>query len=120
MNNVTAYIVYLITAVIITVLVGRDLHKNGYYLILDLFENELFTKTLNNMLLTGYYLVNLGYVAIAITSFEDISNTQLLLTELATKIGTILLILGVLHFNNIIVLHLLSKRKQKLIQLFNI
>ena len=120
MNNVTAYIVYLITAVIITVLVGRDLHKNGYYLILDLFENELFTKTLNNMLLTGYYLVNLGYVAIAITSFEDITNTQLLLTELATKIGTILLILGVLHFNNIIVLHLLSKRKQKLIQLFNI
>ncbi|PCJ67154.1 MAG: hypothetical protein COA58_02220 [Bacteroidetes bacterium] len=119
MNNITAYIIYLFIASVTTVLVGKDLHKNGYYLILNLFDNESFTKTINSILLTGYYLINLGYAAITIPSFQQITNMELLLTELSTHIGSIFLILGALHFNNIIVLNLLSKRKQKIIQLFN-
>jgi hypothetical protein len=119
MNNITAYIIYLIVAIFITIVVGRDLHKNGYSLILDLFENKSFARTINNLLLTGYYLVNVGYITIAISSFETINSTQLMITELAYKIGTILLILGILHFNNILILHILSKRKQQIIHLFN-
>ena len=119
MNNLTAYIIYLLIATILTVFVGKNLHSNGYYLILDLFENEVFTRTVNNLLLTGYYLVNLGYVAITITSFPDISSSLVLLEVLASKLGAITLILGSLHFNNIIILHFLSSRKQNIIQLFN-
>ena len=119
MNNITAYIVYLIVVLVITIFVGRDLHKNGYYLILDLFGNELFTKTINNILLTGYYLVNLGYVMLAISQFNEITNAEIFLSELALKIGTISLILGALHFNNIILLHILSSKKLQIFELFN-
>jgi len=118
MNNIYVYILYLSLATLITVGVGRDLHKNGYFLILDLFQNKLFAKTVNNLLLTGYYLVNLGYVAIVISNFGTVDSLNLAMNELSKKLGAILLILGFLHFNNIILLHLLSRRKQ-IIKLFN-
>jgi len=43
----------------------------------------------------------------------------LAIEELSRKVGTIVLILGILHFNNIIVLHVLSKRKQSIINFIN-
>ena len=111
-------IIYLAISIVVTVLVGYDLHKNGYYLILNLFDNEVVSKTLNNMLLIGYYLVNIGYVAINVA----VPNSLALYEHIelvAYKTATIVLILGVLHFNNIIMLTLLSKNKQKIISIFN-
>jgi hypothetical protein len=119
MNNIIAYIVYLTVTVITTVFVGKHLHKNGYHLIFDLFENERFTTTVNNLLLTGYYLVNIGYIAITIDAFHEISSLDLLFSRLAQRIGIIFLILGSLHYNNILILHLLSRRKQEIIKMFN-
>lgn len=117
--NIIAYITYLPICIVITVLVGKNLHKNGYYLILNLFDNELFTKTINNIMLVAYYLVNIGYVAITVNSFEQLETKIQLIEGVGTKVGVILLSLGVLHFNNIISLNLLSRRKNKIIQLFN-
>jgi hypothetical protein len=119
MSILITYTVYLALAGLITVLVGRDLHTNGYFLILDLFENTAFTKTVNNMLLTAYYLVNIGYIAITVSQFGDISSVVLAVEEVSFKIGAVALLLGALHFNNIIVLHLLSKRKQIIINFIN-
>ncbi len=119
MNNIVAYILFLSITLITTVFVGRHLHKHGYFLILDLFENERFTTTINNLLLTGYYLVNMGYIAISITSFREINSALELMSELTEKVGMIFLILGVLHYNNILVLNLMSKQKEKIIKMFN-
>jgi len=119
MNIVTAYIVYLAIAALITVAVGYDLHRNGYHLILDLFGNKEFTRTVNNLLLTGYYLVNIGYIAITVSQFGALDNLQLVLEELSSKLGTIALILGALHFNNIVVLHILSRKKNLIINFIN-
>ena len=117
--NLIAYSIYLTITISITVFVGRNLHKNGYFLILDLFENEVFSRTLNNLLLTGYYLINIGYIALTIQQFGRIDGIQILLQSLAQRVGTILVILGVLHINNIVVLHLLSSHKKKIIHMFN-
>jgi len=119
MNTILVYTIYLLLAALITVLVGKDLHRNGYYLILDLFDNEEFSKTVNNLLLTGYYLVNIGYIAITVSQFGAVETVVLAIEELSRKVGTIVLILGILHFNNIIVLHVLSKRKQSIINFIN-
>ncbi len=119
MYNLITYSIYLTIGAIIIFLVGRNLHKNGYHLILNLFQNELFTTTINNLLLVGYYLVNIGYLAITVVNFDQLQSLELVLIALADKIGVILLILGILHFNNIIILTLLSARKQQIIKLFN-
>ena len=119
MYNLITYSIYLVIGAVIILLVGRNLHRNGYYLILNLFENELFTTTINNLLLVGYYLVNIGYLAIAIINFSQLDSLELVLIALSQKIGVILFILGILHFNNIFILSLLSRRKHTIIQLFN-
>lgn len=115
--NIIAYCIYLLIGVGITVFVGKHLHKNGYYLILDLFDNEVFTKTLNLMLLVGYYLVNIGYISMTITTFNHMENAQDVFEAVGEKVGLIFIILGLLHVNNILVLSLLSKRKENIIKL---
>lgn len=117
--NIIAYTIYFSISAFVTIFVGKSLHKNGYHLILDLFEHQEFTRTTNNILLIGYYLVNLGYVAITIASFRLITTVTTLFEVLSYRIGTILFILGILHINNILTLTLLSKRKQKIIKFFN-
>jgi len=42
------------------------------------------------------------------------------LSELSHKVGVILLLLGMMHLNNIITLHWLSQRKEKIINMFHI
>lgn len=117
--NIIAYSIYLILSSIITIWVGRDLNKNGYHLILNLFEHKVFTKTINNMLLIGYYLINLGYIALTIIQFNSIQNWEMLTQIITYKIGIVLIILSLLHYNNIFILTILSKNKQKLTTFFN-
>lgn len=113
------YAIYLIIGTLITVVVGRDLYRNGYYLILNLFDDEQLTHTINKLLLTGYYLVNIGYVALTLTEIGGVETKAAMLEQLAVNIGRILLILSYLHFQNIAILGILSKRKHILIQQFN-
>jgi hypothetical protein len=119
MNTILIYLIYLVIAALITLAVGKNLHSNGYYLILDLFKNQEFTETVNNLLLTGYYLVNIGYIATTVSQFGAVDTLSLAAEELSYKIGIIAIILGVLHFNNILILHFLSKRKQLIINFIN-
>ncbi len=121
MNNLTiyAYSIYLFICLMVTFFIGRDLHRKGYYLILDLFENEEFTTTVNNILLVLYYLVNMGYVTVTLLQIGEVIDIVQLLEHLSLRIGLILFLLGSLHFNNIIMLQLLSKKKHKIIQFFN-
>lgn len=119
MNNVLGYSVFLLVAFTVTVLVGKDLHKNGYYLILELFNNESFASNVNNLLLTGYYLVNLGLIALTIGTFGELDTIETLVEVLSFKFGQVLLVLGILHFNNIIVLHFLSGYRKRILELFN-
>lgn len=121
MNNykIYSYIIYLLIGLVVTFFVGRDLHRKGYFLILDLFEHEGFTQTINNLLLVLYYLLNMGYITITLLEIGEVNTLIQLIEKLSLRIGLILFILGSLHFNNIIVLQLLSKKKQKIIQFFN-
>ncbi len=121
MNNfkLYGYIVYLIIGLAVTFFVGRDLHRKGYYLILDLFEHEGFTQTINNILLVLYYLFNMGYISITLINIGEINSLIELIEKLSVRIGLVLFLLGSLHINNILTLQLLSKRKHKIIQFFN-
>ena len=110
--NLTAYGIYLLVTFYITVIVGYKFYKNGIHLVLDLFQNNVEgAHAINKLLLVGYYLVNLGYLAISISLWPMITSYHQMLQLIFNEVSFILLVLAFLHYNNIFWLHFLSKRK---------
>ncbi|RAJ08449.1 hypothetical protein LX64_01100 [Chitinophaga skermanii] len=109
--NILAYAIYLTITFYITTRVGRVLFKNGYVFVLPLLENdEKLTLFVNKMLLTGYYLVNLGYATAIIITWHNITTWTYLVQSIVEMIGRILLILAGLHWMNMIVIHNYGKQ----------
>jgi hypothetical protein len=87
------------------------LFRNGRVFLIDIFHgNEELAKAVNNLLLVGFYLVNIGYAVYTLRIGYDIGNTRLLVEELSLKLGAIILILGGMHFFNMFVFFKLRKR----------
>ena len=105
------YAVYLIVSVMLTVWVARTLHKNGRLFLVDAFHgNEPLADSINHLLVVGFYLVNIGYVSLALKYGDKAADLQQLLEALSTKVGAVLLILGVMHFFNLYVFSKMRKR----------
>lgn len=112
--NILAYIIYLLITYIITVHVGWVFYKNGRYYILSLLQgDEKLTLFINRLLLVGYYLLNLGYVALTISSWQSVTNWGVLWGTVATMTGKILLVLGIVHFGNMGIIYLIGKNHRK-------
>ncbi len=110
--NLLAYGIYLLVTFYITVIVGYKFYKNGIYLVLELFQNNVLgAHSINKLLLVGYYLVNLGYLAMSISLWPTITSFPQLFQILFNEVSFILLALAFLHYNNILWLNYLSKRK---------
>jgi hypothetical protein len=111
--NIISYIIYLFLTYFITVHVGFVFYRNGRVFILKLLQgNERLTDFINRILLTGYYLLNLGYAALMISTWNTITTWTGVLVSITTMTGKIMLLLGVIHFFNMLVIFIISKRKQ--------
>jgi hypothetical protein len=101
---IVTYLVYLATSVALTVWVARTLHKNGRIFLVDAFHgNEGLADSVNHLLVVGFYLINIGYVTLALKYGAAAVNAQEALETLSTKIGVVLLVLGAMHFFNLAV-----------------
>lgn len=111
--NTIAYLLYLFITYCITVHVGLAFYRNGRVYILALLQgDEGITDSINRLLLTGYYLLNLGYAAWMIRSWETLQNWTEVFTSIASMTGRIMLILAVIHFMNMaVILYFSNKRK---------
>src|SRR5689334_23479087 len=99
---VSSYVVYLIVSVALTVWVARTLHRNGRVFLVDAFRgNEAVADSVNHLLVVGFYLINIGYVTLALKYGDRPRNTQEAIEVLSTKIGLVLVVLGAMHFFNI-------------------
>lgn len=106
MYTAYAYLLYIIISVIITVLVSRTLSKNGEVYLIDGFNgNHALAKSVNHLLVVGFYLLNLGFVLLRMQTSKPIELIDELLIYLSTNIGTVMFILGVMHFFNMFVIH---------------
>jgi hypothetical protein len=112
MNYVVAtYALYLVISVALTVWVARTLHKNGRVFLVDAFHgNEPLADSINHLLLVGFYLINIGYVSLALKYGDKAADLAQLLEALSTKVGAVLLILGAMHFFNLYVFSKMRKR----------
>jgi len=107
----TSYIIYLVLTFILTIWVARTLFRNGKVFLIDIFHgNQELANAVNNLLLVGFYLVNIGYAVYTLTITDNIVNTRELIEELSIKVGAIILILGGMHFFNMLVFFKLRKR----------
>lgn len=107
--NIAGYLLYLLLSTYTIVFIGKRLHGNGIHFIRKIFTNEETANSVNNLLLLGYYLVNIGYLFMTISYWEPITNFPALLLTLTERIGIIYLLLAVLHYNNILCLYLYAK-----------
>jgi hypothetical protein len=107
----TTYVGYLVISICLTIWVARTLHKNGRIFLVDSFlGNEQLADSVNHLLVVGFYLINIGYVALALKGSAQASNAQEALEALSGKIGLVLLVLGAMHFFNLAVFAKMRKR----------
>jgi len=108
---ITTYIVYLSISVALTVWVARTLHKNGRIFLVESFSgNEPLADSVNHLLVVGFYLINIGYVTLALKYGVAATNAQESLETLSTKVGLVLLVLGFMHFFNLFVFARMRRR----------
>ena len=61
------YLIYLALSIGLTVWVARTLHTNGRRFLLDTFQGDgELADSVNRLLVVGFYLINLGFVALAL------------------------------------------------------
>jgi hypothetical protein len=107
----TGYLLYLLISIGITIWVARTLHKNGRIFLVDSFlGNTALADSVNHLLVVGFYLINVGYVALALKYGEKPTNLAQTVEFLSTKVGTVLLVLGAMHFFNLYVFSKMRKR----------
>lgn len=106
MNTLT-YIIYLTLTYGITVHVGRVFYKNGRHYLLAMLNGEhQLTDRINHVLLTGYYLLNLGYATLKISTWQKVLDWRGCLESVSGNIGVIVILLACIHYINMtIILH---------------
>lgn len=105
------YTLYLFISIPLTIWVARTLHKNGRIFLLDCFGgDERLTDSVNHLLVVGFYLINIGFVTLFLKITANIAETRAVFEALSTKVGTVLVVLGLMHFFNIYVFARMRKR----------
>ena len=111
MIMVWTYAIYLVLSLGLTVYVAHTLHKNGRIFLVDCFAgNEKLADSVNHLLVVGFYLVNLGFVSLALKYGDPARSAQEAIEYLSWKVGVVAVVLGVMHFFNLFVFTKLRKR----------
>ena len=131
--NVIAYSVYIPVTIGLSIWVAKTLHKNTKAFLIEAFKGrDLTANATNNLLQTGFYLLAFGtsFLKMRIREnprwennrmvYDYLHTTQQTIEELAIKLGSFTLILGLLLFLNFFIMLMLPKPKTQQIQTTNI
>ena len=112
--NILTYSIYLPIISVIMIKIGWLLFKNGEIFLLEIFNNNnILVNQINKILLAGFYFTNIGYAIYTIAFWDKIINFQNMINSLTYNLGTIIIGLAILHYNNIFWLTYISKIKFK-------
>ena len=101
---ITTYAAYVLISVALTVWVARTLFKNGRRFLVDVFHGDgEMADSVNHLLVVGFYLINLGYVSLALKIAGPVRDAREAIEALSWKIGLVLVVLGAMHFTNLYV-----------------
>ena len=101
MNVTLTYAIYIILSLSLTIWVATTLFKNGRLFLIDAFHgNKEMADAVNHLLLVGFYLLNLGFVALFLSFGGKPDDGIEAIEYISVKIGIVMLVLGAMHFFN--------------------
>ena len=111
MYVVPTYVAYLLLSIAVTIWVARTLYRNGRAFLVDAFlGREELADSVNHLLVVGFYLINLGWIVTTLRTSYALDTVREAIELLSDKIGTVLLVLGIMHFFNLFVFSWLRRR----------
>lgn len=101
MTAILIYAAYLVISISLTIWVARTLAKNGEVFLVDCFgHDETLARSTNHLLVVGFYLVNLGFILLALQFGNPPEDAAGAIRFLSSKVGLAVLVLGAMHFFN--------------------
>jgi uncharacterized integral membrane protein len=101
MSVLMTYGIYALISLSLTIWVSMTLHKNGRLFLIDAFHGNVeMADAVNHLLQVGFYLVNVGFVALFLRFGDTPTDAVTSVEYISTKIGIVLLALGGMHFFN--------------------
>lgn len=101
MTVAITYTLYVTITIALTIWVARTLHGNGRVFLIDAFHgNAEMADAVNKLLVVGFYLINVGFVALFLRFGDKPTDLVEGIEYIATKVGVVLLVLGAMHFFN--------------------
>src|SRR6478735_8023128 len=106
-----AYALYLLITLALTVWVARTLSTNGEVFLIECFGHDaVLAKSTNHLLVVGFYLVNLGFILLALQYGQEPHTVPEAIRFLSSKVGLAVVVLGGMHFFN---MHAIAKFGRK-------
>jgi hypothetical protein len=98
---VWTYLIYVAVSLAVTIWVGQSLHGNGRVFLVENFQGrEKLADSVNHLLLVGFYLINIGFVSVALRYGDKPTDLVGAVECLSTKVGIVIVVLGAMHFFN--------------------
>ncbi len=95
------YALYLLITIAITIRVARTLSRNGIVFLVQCFgQNGELARSTNHLLVVGFYLINIGFITLALSFGTEPTTIPEAIRFLSTKVGLAVLVLGAMHFFN--------------------
>lgn len=108
---VASHLGYLVISIGLTIWVAKTLSKNGRIFLIDSFlANTELADSVNHLLVVGFYLINIGYVSLALKYGDKPTDLVTAIETMSTKVGWVLIVLGVMHFFNLYVFSRMRRR----------
>jgi hypothetical protein len=97
----TAYALYLLFSLGMTVWVAHTLHSHGEVFLVECFgHNERLARSTNDLLVVGFYLINIGWILLTLEYGTEPATWTEVIKFVSSKVGLVVVVLGGMHFFN--------------------
>jgi hypothetical protein len=108
------FTIYLGCCAIVIALLGFILHRSGAIFLNNAFAgNHTLARAVGKLLDAGFYLLSLGYVGLSCVPDWEINDHATLAKSVIGKIGGLLVLMGVGHTINVLLLALFRQRSAR-------
>jgi hypothetical protein len=103
MTGSQVYVIYIAVVIGLTAALARTLFHNGTPFLRDVFpEKPEVAQAVNRLLVTGFYMLNLGYALFILRASVELSGFEAF-QFLVNRLALLLLTLAGIHFVNVFV-----------------
>jgi hypothetical protein len=111
----TYYAIYLGCCAIVIALMGFTFHRSGAIFLNNAFAgNHTLARAVGTLLDAGFYLLSVGYVGLSCVPDWEINDHASLAKSVIGKIGGLLILMGVGHTFNMLLLALFRQRSARI------